>query len=71
MLISSNVCLAGTWVPYRTMIAVMHRLCKAPRVHCYDRRTILGELATAGFVDAVEHDVGAARTVAFIVARKP
>jgi arsenite methyltransferase len=71
VLIASNVCLAGTWVPYRTMIAAMRWLGKAPRVSCYDRQTILGELAAAGFVDAVEHDVGADRVVAFIVARKP
>lgn len=69
--ISSNVCLAGTWVPYRTMITVMRWLGKAPRVYCYDRKTILGEIAGAGFVDVVEHDVGADGLVAFVVARKP
>lgn len=71
VLVSSNVCLAGTWVPYRTLITVMRWLGKAPRVSCYDRTTILADLAAAGFVDAVEHDVGADRVVAFIVARKP
>lgn len=69
--ISSNVCLAGTWVPYRTMITVMRWLGKAPRVYCYDRKTILGEIAGAGFVDVVDHDVGAGGLVAFVVARKP
>jgi arsenite methyltransferase len=69
--ISSNVCLAGTWVPYRTIITVMRWLGKAPRVYCYDRKTILGEIAAAGFVDVVEHDVGADGLVAFVVARKP
>jgi arsenite methyltransferase len=69
--ISSNVCLAGTWVPYRTIITVMRWLGKAPRVSCYDRKTIVGEIAGAGFVDVVEHDVGADGLVAFVVARKP
>lgn len=69
--ISSNVCLGGTWVPYRSIIAVMRWLGKAPRVHCYSRATILRELAAAGFVDAREHDVGAESAVAFVVASKP
>jgi arsenite methyltransferase len=69
--ISSNVCLAGTWVPYRTIITVMRWLGKAPRVHCYDRKTIRGELAGAGFVDVVEHDVSADGLLAFLVARRP
>jgi arsenite methyltransferase len=69
--ISSNVCLGGTWVPYRPMIAVMRWLGKAPRVHCYSRTAILRELAAAGFVDVEEKDVGAEAVVAFVVARKP
>jgi ubiquinone/menaquinone biosynthesis C-methylase UbiE len=69
--ISSNVCLAGTWVPYRSIIAVMRWLGKSPRVHCYDRTTILRELTAAGFVDVEEKDVGAEKVVAFVVARKP
>jgi arsenite methyltransferase len=69
--ISSNVCLAGTWVPYRTLITVMRWFGKAPRVRCYDRKTILREIADAGFVDAEEKDVGAENTVAFVVAKKP
>lgn len=69
--ISSNVCLAGTWVPNRTMLAVMRWLGKAPRVHCYSRKTILREIAEAGFVDVEDKDVGAHAWVAFVVARKP
>jgi ubiquinone/menaquinone biosynthesis C-methylase UbiE len=69
--ISSNVCLGGTWVPYGTMIAVMRWFGKAPRVHCYDRKTILRELAAAGFVNVEEKDVGAEKLVAFVVAKKP
>ena len=71
VLVSSNVCLAGTWVPYRTLITIMRWLGKAPRVYCYDRKTIMREIAGAGFVDVVEHDVGADGHVAFLVARKP
>jgi ubiquinone/menaquinone biosynthesis C-methylase UbiE len=71
MFVSSNVCLGGTWVPNRTILAVLRWLGKAPRVYCYDRKTIRRELEAAGFVDVVEHDVGTARVVAFIVARKP
>jgi arsenite methyltransferase len=69
--ISSNVCLGGTWVPYGAMITVMRWLGKAPRVHCYSRKTILREIAAAGFVDVEEKDVGAEKVVAFVVARKP
>jgi arsenite methyltransferase len=66
--ISSNVCLGGM---YRPLLAVMRWLGKAPRVHFYDRETIVAELAKAGFVGVVEHDVGADSRVAFIVAQKP
>lgn len=69
--ISSNVCLSGTWVPYRPMLAVMRWLGKAPRVYFFDRKTILREIAEAGFVDVSEQDVGADKAVAFVVARKP
>jgi arsenite methyltransferase len=69
--ISSNVCLAGTWVPYRSLIALMRWFGKAPRVHCHDRKTILREIAEAGFVDIEDKDVGTSRTVAFVVAKKP
>jgi ubiquinone/menaquinone biosynthesis C-methylase UbiE len=68
VLVSSNVCLGAA---YRPILAVMRWLGKAPRVYCYSRKTILREIARAGFVDAEEHDVGAERTVAFVVARKP
>jgi arsenite methyltransferase len=69
--ISSNVCLAGTWVPYRTIITLMRWLGKAPRVHYFDRKTILREIEAAGFVDVTEKDVGADKAVAFVVAKKP
>lgn len=69
--ISSNACLGDSWVPFGPMIAVMRWLGKAPMVHIYDRATIMRELHDAGFVDIVEHDVGADSTIAFLVARKP
>lgn len=69
--ISSNVCLDESWVPYGPLIAVMRWLGMAPRVHGYDRATILRELREVGFVDVEERDVGADRLVAFIVARRP
>jgi hypothetical protein len=70
-LITSNVCLGDTWVPYGALITVMRWFGKAPVVHIYDRATIVREVGEAGFVDVEEKDVGAQGTVAFIVARKP
>jgi arsenite methyltransferase len=69
--ISSNVCLAGSWVPYRTMLTVMRWFGKAPRVEYFDRQRILAEIAGVGFVDVSERDVGADKAVAFVVAKKP
>ena len=70
-LVTSNVCLGGTWVPYGPLITVMRWFGRAPVVYLHDRATILGELREAGFVDIEEHDVGASSTVAFVTARKP
>lgn len=70
VLISSNVCLIESWVPYRPMIAVMRWLGRAPKVHFYDRATIVRELEETGFEDVAEVDVGANKIVAFMVARK-
>ena len=69
--IASNVCLGGTWVPYGALIAVLRWFGKAPVVHLYDRATIRREMGEVGFVEIEEKDVGAERTVAFIVAKKP
>jgi ubiquinone/menaquinone biosynthesis C-methylase UbiE len=69
--ISSNVCLAGTWVPYGALIAVMRWFGKAPMVYLYDRNTILRELRDVGFSDITVHDVGADAKVAFVTAIKP
>lgn len=69
-LISSNVCLKDSWVPYGAIITVMHWLGKAPPVQTFDRATLFRELSEAGFVDVVEHDVGAEKLVAFVTATK-
>jgi arsenite methyltransferase len=70
-LISSNVCLGGSWVPYGALITMMRWIGKAPHVAIYDRPTIFREMREAGFVECEEKDVGASKLVAFIVARKP
>lgn len=70
-LISSNVVLGESWVPYRPLLAVMRWLGKAPSVHLYDRETIAREMREAGFVDVEEKDVGADPEIAFMVAKKP
>jgi ubiquinone/menaquinone biosynthesis C-methylase UbiE len=69
--ISSNVCLGNSWVPYGALIAVMRWFGKAPKVHIYDRETILREMREVGFVNVKEHDVAADGLVAFIVAERP
>jgi arsenite methyltransferase len=69
--ISSNVCLGGSWIPYGAIITVMRWFGKAPVVQLYDRETLRHELREAGFAKIEERDVGAERTVAFIVATKP
>jgi len=70
--VSSNVCLGDTWLPYRPLIALAGWLGKAPpRVHIYDRKTLLSELREVGFAELEDKDVGADKTTAFIVAKKP
>lgn len=71
VLVSSNVCLGEALVPITPIVAVMRWFGKAPRVHAYDRATLRRELDHAGFVDVEEHDVGAERNIAFVVARRP
>jgi len=69
--ISSNVSLGDSWIPYNALISVARWLGKAPKVHIYDRATITRELRVAGFTHITERDVGAEKTIAFIVAQKP
>lgn len=71
-LVSSNLCLGDSWLPYRPLVALAGWLGKAPPlVHIYDRATLLRELRDVGFVDVQERDVGAKKTVALIVVHKP
>jgi arsenite methyltransferase len=70
-LISSQVCLGDSWLPYGPLITLARWFGKAPFVYIYDRETMLRELREAGFVAVEERDVGAEKTVAFVVARKP
>ena len=69
--IASSVCLGDGWVPYRAILAVMRWFGKAPVVHVYSREALLRDLRDVGFVDVTVRDVGAAKTVAFVVAKKP
>ena len=61
VLISSNVCLGESWVPYGALITVMRWFGKAPVVHSYDRQTVFADMRRAGFVEVEEKDVGAAK----------
>lgn len=69
--VSSTVCLGEGWVPYGPLLAVMRWLGKAPMVKILAKRTLVDDVAGAGFVDVSQPDVGAKPIVAFIVARKP
>jgi ubiquinone/menaquinone biosynthesis C-methylase UbiE len=69
--VSSTVCLAESWLPYRPLLAVMHALGKAPAVKVFAQKTFESEVRNAGFVELEQPDVGAERTVLFMVARKP
>lgn len=70
-LVSSNVCLRESWVPYGAIIGVMRWFGMAPRVYLYDRETILRELHEVGFRDIQVHDVGPDARVVFSTASKP
>lgn len=69
--ISSTVCLANTWVPYKSLITVMRWLGKAPMVRSFTTDTLLKSIRRAGFVDVECPDVGAKNVVGFVVAAKP
>ena len=69
--VSSTVCLGGSWIPYRPILAVMRWVGKAPMVKIFDPETLMGELRQAGFEDIERPEVGAESTIAFLVARKP
>jgi ubiquinone/menaquinone biosynthesis C-methylase UbiE len=69
--ISSTVCLGGSLVPYRVVLALLRWLGKAPRVCVLRQARLRDEIAAAGFVDLQAPDVGAKDNVAFLVARRP
>lgn len=69
--VSSTACLGDSWVPYAPILHVMRRLGKAPMVKILERARLEDEVRRAGFIDISQPDVGAERTVAFMVARKP
>lgn len=69
--ISSTLCLSESRVPLRPVIAVMRWFGKAPYVDIFTKATLDREIRQAGFVELTAPDVGAERTVAFVVAKKP
>ena len=69
--VSSTVCLGESWVPYAPVLKVMRWLGKAPMVKIFSRETLEDEIRGAGFVEVSTPDVGAAPTIAFVVATKP
>jgi len=70
-LIASTVCLGESRLPYGLLLRVMHTLRRAPRVCVLSRRTLRDEVEAAGFEAVREPDVGAERTISFLVASKP
>lgn len=69
--VSSTVCLADGWVPYRPILTVMRWVGKAPMVKILRRRDLLADIEAAGFVGIELPEVGAKPTTAFVVATKP
>jgi ubiquinone/menaquinone biosynthesis C-methylase UbiE len=69
--VSSTPCLGESWLPYRPLLALMRALGKAPPVQIFARSTLAAEVQSAGFVALEQPDVGAERTIAFLVAVKP
>lgn len=70
-LISSTVCLAESWIPYRPVLAVMRWVGKAPPVSVITGSQLQQEFAEAGFTSITTPDVTADARVCFLVARKP
>jgi arsenite methyltransferase len=68
---SSTATLGESLVPYRPILAVARALGKAPMVKVLRKTTLEAEVRTAGFVDVQQPDVGAERTIAFMLATKP
>lgn len=70
--VASTTCLAESKLPFGAIIAVMRWFGRAPAVvSSFSKATLREEIARAGYVDIEEPDVGAERTISFVVARKP
>lgn len=70
--ISSTACLRDSWVPFGPLIAMMRLFGKAPEVvQLLSAAQLKDAIASAGFVDVEAPEVGAKKTVAFFVAKKP
>lgn len=70
--VSSTVCLGDSRIPFRPILRVMRWLGKAPSViSLLSRRDLVEDIRQAGFIDLSQPDVGAGRTLAFVVAMKP
>jgi arsenite methyltransferase len=70
-LVSSTVCLGDSWMPYSLLIGVMRLVGKAPPVHMIKHAQLDAAIRAAGFGDVRRPDVGAEKTVAFVLATKP
>ena len=71
LFVSSTVCLADSWIPFRPVLAVMRWIGKAPPVEIVGSADLETAVAEAGFVDISRPDVGASSITAFLVARRP
>jgi len=69
--VTSTATLGESLVPYRPILAVARALGKAPAVHILTKATLEAEVRAAGFVDLQQPDVGAEKTIAFMLATKP
>lgn len=69
--VSSTVCLGNSYLPYRWLLTVMRWVGKAPNVYILRQSDLGEEMRGVGFEAVTAKEVGASKTTAFIVARKP
>ena len=70
--VSSTVCLGDSRIPFRPLLSVMRWLGKAPSVvSLLSRRDLVEDIRQAGFTNLSQPDVGAGRTLGFVVGMKP
>ncbi|MCA9579449.1 MAG: class I SAM-dependent methyltransferase [Myxococcales bacterium] len=70
-LVASTACLRESWVPYAPILKVMRWMGKAPWVGHLSKEDVRELVTRAGFVDITEPDVGAEKSISFVVAHKP